>query len=131
MADQRVRPLDAEVRAVEYGAHAFRQDDGSFVVRSESRDGIRWRVTYEAVRWADGPWAIRFRCECESGAFRSADLVPCWHAALVARRLEREGWARWERGVWWPTGLALDAMERHGRDAERPTIDLWDRDVFR
>jgi hypothetical protein len=42
------------------------------------------------------------RCSCPSGDYRARLPVPCKHAALAARRLEREGLARWDEdlGGW-------------------------------
>ena len=44
------------------------------------------------------------RCDCPSGDYRARLPVPCKHAALAARRLEREGLARWDEdlGGWSP-----------------------------
>jgi hypothetical protein len=44
------------------------------------------------------------RCSCPSGDYRARLPVPCKHAALAARRLEREGLARWDEdlGGWSP-----------------------------
>lgn len=102
MGGDAVDPVSAEARAVEEGAHAFLQADGSFAVRSASRDGLRHRVTCEAVAHG-GRSRVRFRCSCESGTARPATFVACWHGALVGRRLERDGWARWDSGAWWLT----------------------------
>jgi hypothetical protein len=43
-------------------------------------------------------------CDCPSGGYRARLPVPCKHAALAARRLEREGLARWDDrlGGWAP-----------------------------
>jgi hypothetical protein len=43
---------------------------------------------------------LRFGCSCRSGEYRTSLPVPCKHAAVAARRLEREGLARWEDGSW-------------------------------
>jgi hypothetical protein len=43
---------------------------------------------------------LRFGCSCRSGEYRTSLPVPCKHAAVAARRLEREGLARWEDGGW-------------------------------
>jgi hypothetical protein len=43
---------------------------------------------------------LRFGCTCRSGTYRTSLPVPCKHAAVAARRLEREGLARWEDGTW-------------------------------
>jgi hypothetical protein len=64
--------LAAEVRAVEEGHNARVLPDGSVLVKSESHPG----------------------------SYRISLPVPCKHAAVAARRLEREGLARWEDGTW-------------------------------
>jgi hypothetical protein len=51
------------------------------------------------IRGIDGG-VLRFACSCRSGQYRTALPVPCKHAALAARRLEREGVARWDDGSW-------------------------------
>ncbi|HYN18345.1 MAG TPA: SWIM zinc finger family protein, partial [Actinomycetes bacterium] len=43
---------------------------------------------------------LRLGCTCRSGEYRTSLPVPCKHAALAARRLEREGLARWDDGRW-------------------------------
>ena len=53
---------------------------------------------------ADG--ILWFGCTCRSGQFRTALPIPCKHAALAARRLEREGLARWQDGTWRLRGRA-------------------------
>ena len=42
---------------------------------------------------------LRFACSCRSGEYRTSLPVPA-SAALAARRLEREGLARWDDGTW-------------------------------
>lgn len=87
--------LRAEARAVESGHHAWLNDDGSIRVVSESEPEKRRRVTFEDVGGV-----IRFHCDCPAGEHRR-ELVPCWHAALAARRLEREGMAEWRYGIFY------------------------------
>lgn len=105
-----IDPIAAEAKAVREGAHAFLQSDGSFFVRSASRAGVRHRVTLDVV-FKGGRWLARLRCTCESGSARMSAPVPCWHAALVGRRYEREGYARWDDGAWW---LTPEGYERLG-----------------
>jgi hypothetical protein len=93
--DHRVYGLAAEVRAVEEGHNARVLPDGSVLVKAESTPGS-YRVTVRAVD--DG--ILRLGCTCRSGEYRRALPIPCKHAALAARRLEREGIARWEVGRW-------------------------------
>lgn len=111
-----VDPIQAEARAVESGAHAMQQEDGTFRVRSFSRDDVRHTVRPGLLE-RHGRWAIHLACTCESGAARPAELVPCQHAALVGRRLARIGWARWDSGFWWATDAALRAV---GIETPRP-----------
>jgi SWIM zinc finger len=93
--DHRAYGLAAEVRAVEEGHNARVLPDGSVLVKAESAPGS-YRVTVRAVD--DG--ILRLGCTCRSGEYRRALPVPCKHAALAARRLEREGIARWDDGRW-------------------------------
>jgi hypothetical protein len=93
--DHRAYGLAAEVRAVEEGHNARVLADGSILVKAESHPGS-YRV---AIRGID-QGVLRFGCTCRSGEYRTALPVPCKHAALAARRLEREGLARWEDGRW-------------------------------
>jgi hypothetical protein len=91
----RLYGLAAEIRAVEEGHNARVLADGSVLVKAESNPGS-YRVTIRGID--DG--VLRFGCSCRSGEYRSALPVPCKHAALAARRLEREGLARWDDGTW-------------------------------
>lgn len=125
-----VDPIAAEARAVEEGAHARIQDDGSFLVRSATRPRS-WRLTVE-TRSVGGRWRIRVRCACESGSARPSEPIPCWHAALVARRLEREAWAIWDAGSWWLTDAGRDRLARLNPASGLPApaeskeaVDLW------
>jgi hypothetical protein len=91
----RLYGLAAEIRAVEEGHNARVLSDGSILVKAESHPGS-YRVSIRGM--VDG--VLRFGCTCRSGEYRSALPVPCKHAALAARRLEREGLARWDDGSW-------------------------------
>lgn len=108
--------LAAECRAVEEGHHA-RWDDARqrFLVKSDS--GPRtYEITVQAVvpaNLACAAW-LSFGCTCPAGVRgrTSTRPVPCKHAALVARRLERMGLATWDaahNGPWHPLGALLDA----------------------
>jgi hypothetical protein len=88
--------LAAEMRAVESGHNARVLPDGTILVKSDSQPGS-YRVWIRAVR--DG--TVFFGCTCRSGTHRESLPVPCKHAALAGRRLEREGLARWHDGAWW------------------------------
>ena len=91
----RLYGLAAEIRAVEEGHNARVLPDGSILVKAESNPGS-YRVFIRRV--ADG--VLWFACTCRSGQYRTSLPVPCKHAALAARRLEREGLARWQDGGW-------------------------------
>jgi hypothetical protein len=87
--------LAAEVRAVESGHNARVLPDGSILVKSDSQPGSH-RVWIRGVQ--DG--TVLLGCTCRSGGNRTFLPVPCKHAALAGRRLEREGLARWHNGAW-------------------------------
>jgi len=95
MHRHRLYGLAAEIRAVEEGHNARVLPDGSILVKAESHPGS-YRVSIRGM--VDG--VLRFGCTCRSGEYRSALPVPCKHAAVAARRLEREGLARWDDGSW-------------------------------
>lgn len=96
LAGNAVYALDAEIRAVEEGHVARVLPDGSVLVKAESHPG-NYRVRIRRV--TNG--VVGFSCTCVSGSYRGGRLpVPCKHAALAGRRLEREGLARWRNGVW-------------------------------
>ena len=94
--------LAAELRAIEDGHRALAQPDGSILVKAESAErrragpGVppRYRVRVEGVE--DG--LVVLSCTCRSGFHRARLPIPCKHAALAARRLQREGFLRWEQG---------------------------------
>jgi hypothetical protein len=95
MSRHRLYGMAAEIRAVEEGHNARVLPDGSILVKAESHPGS-YRVWIRGVD--DG--VLWFGCTCRSGAYRTSLPVPCKHAALAGRRLEREGLARWEEGSW-------------------------------
>lgn len=117
--------LAAEVRAVEEGHHA-RWDDARrcFLVKSDS--GPRtYEVTVNAVvpgNRACKPW-LSFGCTCPAGVKgrHASRPVPCKHAALVARRLERMGLASWDgqQAPWRPEGDLLVACQRDALELVR------------
>jgi hypothetical protein len=113
--------LAAEVRAVEEGHNARVLPDGSVLVKSDSHPGS---YVVRVGRVVGGQ--ISLRCTCPSGAYRTSLPIPCKHAALVARRLEREGLAYYDDGVWRMrarTALraALAATVPDGREHARAT----------
>lgn len=101
--------LAAETRAVEAGHRAFVQPGGWIRVTSDTHGdlGKFYRVEFTSTPGAP----VRFTCTPD-GAKAFADdhlhtesgrpgVVPCMHAALAARRLEREGLAVLdETGLW-------------------------------
>jgi hypothetical protein len=97
--DELFRPdefaLAAEVRAVEEGHLARVLPDGSILVKADSRPGS-YLVRIRSVR--DG--VVGFACTCPSGTYRADRPIPCKHAALAGRRLEREGLASFGGGRW-------------------------------
>lgn len=119
------RNLAAEVRAVEEG-HRARLDQGAIVVTSDTHHGKAYRVTAVSV-WAGQP--ITFTCTPEGDAAYRDDhlhtvgapgVTPCKHAALAARRLEREGLAELAAGRWVATHLAQRLT---------PTVSVADVDL--
>jgi hypothetical protein len=96
--------LAAEVRAVEQGHRARVQPDGSILVKSDSQGGS-YLVRVEGVEAG----VLVFSCTCPSGDYRAYLPVPCKHAALAGRRLEREGYAQWLDGAWRPRRRVLRA----------------------
>lgn len=107
--------LAAEVRAIEEGHRAVLQDDGTILVVSDTHHGKAYRVRTLPCRAGE---TVTFLCEPEGDACYSDDhqtaqgtgVVPCKHAALLARRLEREGLVRlapW--GQWIATAKAIAA----------------------
>ncbi len=93
--------LAAEIRAVEEGHNARVLPDGSIMVKSESGQGS-YLIRIHAVVGG----VVYFGCTCPSGSYRTWLPVPCKHAALAGRRLEREGLARWVDGTWQLRGRA-------------------------
>lgn len=103
------RNLNAEVRAVEEGHRAFMQNDGRrdwVQVVSDTHHGKTYRVDFLAFD-VDNP--IVFTCTPHGTAAYSGDhlvrqveagVTGCKHAALAARRLEREGQAELRGGLW-------------------------------
>lgn len=100
------RTLAAEVRAVEEGHKARLAGDGKhFLVSSDTHPGVTYYVRVTAVAGT-----VVFECDHPTSlgfGVTSRTTVPCKHAALAARRLEREGLLRWTAGRWEPTP-ALD-----------------------
>lgn len=97
----------AEMRGVEEGHNAVVQDDGSIRVVSDTTPGQAYTVRFYGL--ASG--RIWFTCDCISGQNRRHLSLPCKHASRGARRLEREGFAKWENGIWNMTDKALSSVK--------------------
>jgi SWIM zinc finger len=99
--NQAAYAIACEARGLREGRRARALADGSLLVKASSGDGS-YRVRVAGVR--DG--LLVLRCTCPSGDYRARLPVPCKHAALAARRLERDGRARWDEdlGGWSPRG---------------------------
>lgn len=105
------RTLASEVRAVESGKHARLAGDGrTLLVKGEDHPDLTYRVRVTVVAGT-----VVFECD-HAVQLGFADgpermTVPCRHSSTAARRLEREGFLRWDGGVWTPTDKAPDAPE--------------------
>lgn len=108
------RNLAAEVRAVEEGHRAVVQEGGWVRVVSDVRTGKWYRV--EFAGWRGMP--VVFTCRPGGdGAYQGdhrnttgVGVTPCKHAALAARRLEREGLAHLDaEGKWISDGPEMPA----------------------
>ena len=97
--NQAAYAIACEARGLREGHRARALGDGSILVKASSGVGS-YRVRIAGVR--DG--LLVLRCDCPSGGYRARLPVPCKHAALAARRLERERLARWDEhlGGWSP-----------------------------
>lgn len=117
------RNVGAECRFVEEGHRVYLVDDHA-EVRADSLD----RVRYEVRAWGVGDLVV-FSCTC-AGGHRGRQVprgvTPCKHAAGLARRLERNGIARWiaTDGRWHVTALARELGMVHApfdRSGDPPT----------
>lgn len=116
------RNLAAEARAVEAGHRAFVQEGGWIKVTSDTHGDLGKWYHVEFLGTPGAP--IRFSCipegpkayqdDHKAGSARPG-VVPCMHAALAARRLEREGLA-----VLDEVGLWRDAREFVSRQPDDP-----------
>lgn len=95
----------AEIRAIEEGHRAWTTGTGypapTFSVVAHDADGVR----YDLTAYVKPGHVLRVSCTCPSGLHRAALPIPCKHAALVARRIEREGAAEWRDGLWHGAGV--------------------------
>ncbi len=99
------RNLAAEVRAVEEGHRAIATDVGTYRVVSDTRPGKAYVVrvggwlhcdaVFDCTPHGDAAYTGDHKAVCDAG------VAPCKHAAVVARRMEREGeLALSEAGRW-------------------------------
>lgn len=121
------RNVAAEVRAVEEGHRARVQEDGSVNVTSDTHGDLgKWfHVTF--VAHVDG--LISFSCRPEGpmaykddhlAASSTPGSTPCKHAALAARRLEREGLAQYDGHGRWSVATSLLAQIQAKVEARTP-----------
>lgn len=95
----------AEMRAIEQGHKAFMRTGSTegdviqFDVVSNCRHAVKHHQHVYLKPGARLP--IKIACSCEAGTHRAWAPIPCKHAALVARSLERRGWVEWNEGLWW------------------------------
>jgi hypothetical protein len=110
------RTIDAEARAVEEG-HRARLGDAAIVVKSDTTDGLDWHVTAAAPFHMNA--AIQFTCApsrlVDNGHHElrgEPGALPCKHAGVAVRRLEREGLARFDaQWGWISTAKAMQISE--------------------
>lgn len=84
-----------EARARKSKHRAWINADGSVRIHSATEPNLWHTVTFAVV----GAEVVRFRCTCEAGQNRP-EIVPCWHSAKAAFRLEREGLILKRGGLW-------------------------------
>lgn len=131
------RTIAAEARAIEEGHRAYARSDGSYDVISDSftDDGgrpLHFRVK-PVVYWPH----LAFYCDhpqvaglADRPAMTAPGHAPCKHVALVLRRMEREGKARFvaedPSGPWHTTEPdPLSLMSDEEREAS--VTDIFDR----
>lgn len=125
--------VDAEARGVEAGHRARVQDGGWVKVTSDTHGdlGKFYRVEFVAgvvdglISFScrpDGPKAYK---DDHLAASASPGRTPCMHAAIAARRLEREGLATYDaHGRWSATERVLAPLRE--RVAARQPADPFD-----
>lgn len=112
--------IAAEVRAVEEGHRAMLAADHHASVLSDTTPGLHWLVTGQAPHAGAG---IMFHCVPDGAVTnghgdrwsRTPGRLCCKHAAVLVRRLEREGLAAFVDGVWVATDRAV-VRYRHPAD---------------
>lgn len=121
------RTLAAEARAVAEGHRAYLNGDGTLRVVSDTKPGKHYTVR-ATCGMDEGAGAI-FTCDPVGNAAYADDHLhttsrepghtPCKHAAVAARRLEREGLLRWDAGRWVATAKVAD-VARTAAQANQP-----------
>ena len=141
------RSLFAECRAVESGQNARWSDEQHcFLVCSESEPGVDRQVTVSGLV-VHGRVHLLFACSCPQGTRGrgiSSGRTACRHAALLARRLQREKLAFWRDSDnrWLAAGMLREAaleqafdgsdeppgvLDAPGHRARRPAMDDADK----
>lgn len=130
------RSIRAEARAVEEGHKTRIVEGGAVQVVSDSRPGLHYRVEFIGV--GD---LVRFVCDhpivlelSDQPCVGGDGLLGCKHAALAARRLEREGIAYFDDDGWWrPTAWAvrLAAHGAAGKAVPLATPKTWESPPLR
>lgn len=106
--------LAAECRAVTEGHRALLTGEklnGMSVIKVVSdTTPDRW---YQVIGTIDVIGMARFECWANDPDFKhgSRKAVPCKHAALAARRLEREGLLKWHEGAWWASDRLMESIK--------------------
>lgn len=114
---RRIAELSAatELRAVEAHRQARLGHDGTVRVKSDTTPGLEWVVR----AWTSSAGVgIVFECRASNPSLavgrghvpvvsRVPGAAPCIHAATAARRMEREGLACWDAGLWVATAKAV------------------------
>lgn len=107
--------FDAEVRAIEEGHRARATHEADvYLVKSDTSDKS-YRVTYTVLGYLED--MLHFHCDCKSGQNRQHLPIPCKHATLIGRRLEREGRAVWSDGMFYALNYVHDWVPAQPSDA--------------
>lgn len=125
------RNVAAEARAVECGHRARVQDGGWVKVTSDTHGDLGKFYRVDAVAHIDA--LISFSCKPDGpraykddhlAASNVPGVLPCMHAALAARALERHGLAQLDEfGRWEATAVVMDEV-RAKLDASDPSDPL-------
>lgn len=117
--------FDAEQRAVEEGRRAFFVTyNGKPAIKVVSDTSDR---KYYVTAYADARGVAIFECYSDDPNFKHASSgkpIPCKHAALAARRLEREGIVMWYDGLWWVKPEFLPSANNASIDLDQLAKEL-------